>query len=173
MTTASPQAPAIETRKRLGGCGRTLRSAEAVARGYGSRCWAKVRKAARTADLSAWTPSQVEEAEQAIEDGAVVPSNRGGVFHVVSSDGSEVHLVARDGCNCQEGLKTRLPRPCFHRCAVAIVLAASAAAAQAPPRPWPSPVRRYPADDLPGASASGDRMTPGPTLARVPCTGRS
>jgi hypothetical protein len=135
MTTASPQAPAIETRKCLGGCGRTLRSAEAVARGYGSRCWAKVRKAARTADLSAWTPSQVEEAEQAIEDGAVVPSTREGVFHVVSVDGSEVHRTAEHGCNCTSGLKTRQPRPCWHRCAVAIVLATSAPA----PRPVLAP----------------------------------
>jgi hypothetical protein len=65
-----------ETRKCLGGCGYTLRSAKAVARGYGSRCWAKVRKAAQDADLSAWTPSQVEESRRAIEDGAVVLSTR-------------------------------------------------------------------------------------------------
>ena len=113
-----------ETRKCLGGCGRTLRSAEAVARGYGSGCWRKIRKAAKTADLSAWTPSQVEEARQAIEDGAVVPSTRPGVFHVVSSDGSEVYRTHRDGCSCQNGMQTRPPRPCWHRCAVAIVTAA-------------------------------------------------
>jgi hypothetical protein len=127
-----------ETRKCLGGCGRTLRSAKAVARGYGSGCWAKVRAAAKTADLSAWTSSQIAEAEQAIEDGAVVPSNRAGVFHVVSSDGTEVHLVHRHGCNCVAGLKTLPPRPCWHRCAVAIVMATSAPA----PRPAlaPAPV---------------------------------
>ena len=117
-----------ETRKCLGGCGYTLRSTKAVARGYGSRCWAKIRKATQEADLSAWTASQVEEARQAIEDGAVVPSTREGVFHVVSSDGSEVHLTAEHGCNCTNGLKTRQPRPCWHRCAVAIVLATSAPA---------------------------------------------
>jgi hypothetical protein len=122
---------ATEIRKCLGGCGRTLRSTEAVARGYGSGCWAKIRKAAKVADLSAWTPSQITEAEQAIEDGAVVPSTREGVFHVVSADGSEVHRTAEHGCNCTAGLKTHHPRPCWHRCAVAMVLAASAPAAPA------------------------------------------
>lgn len=121
-----------ETRKCLGGCGYTLRSAKAVARGYGSRCWAKIRKAAQKADLSQWTPSQVEEARRAIEDGAVVPSVREGVFHVVSSDGSEVHLTHRNGCNCVNGLKTRPPRACWHRCAVVIVLTASTPAASTP-----------------------------------------
>ena len=112
-----------QTRKCLGGCGYTLTSARAVARGYGSRCWAKIRKAAKTADLSAWTPAQVAEALQAIDDGAVVPSNREGVFHVVSTDGSEVHLTAEHGCNCTNGLQNKPPRPCWHRCGVAIVKA--------------------------------------------------
>lgn len=127
-----------KARKCLGGCGRTLRSAEAVARGYGSGCWAKLRKAARTADLSAWTESQIEDARQAIEDGAVVPSTREGVYHVVSVDGTEVHLTHRNGCNCVNGLKTLPPRPCWHRCAVAIVLAASAP--EPCPVPAPAPV---------------------------------
>ncbi len=117
-------APATQTRCLR--CHRPLRSAEAVARGYGAGCWSKVRKAQRTADLSAWTPSQIEDAHQAIEDGAVVPSNREGVFHVVSSDGSEVHLTHPHGCNCTAGLKNLPPRPCWHRCAVAIVLASQA-----------------------------------------------
>lgn len=107
-------------------CGRKLTSPESIARNYGSRCWAKVRKAPQSADLSPWTPSQIEEARQAIDDGAVVPSTRDGVFHVVSVDGTEVHLVHRHGCNCTAGLKTLPPRPCWHRCAAAIVTAASA-----------------------------------------------
>jgi hypothetical protein len=130
MTTASLQAPATETRNCLR-CGRELRSAEALARGYGEGCWRKVRKAAVQVDLSAWTESQADDARQAIEDGAVVPSTREGVFHVVSVDGSEVHRTAERGCNCTNGLKTRQPRPCWHRCAVAIVLATSVPA----PRP--------------------------------------
>jgi hypothetical protein len=144
--------PTTETRKCLGGCGRTLHSPATVARGYGSRCWAKIRKAAKQADLSAWTPAQIEDARQAIEDAAVIPSNREGVFHVVSSDGSEVHLVHRDGCNCTAGLKTHQPRPCWHRCAIAIVLATSAPATQTPPVPvaipLPAPAAAPAADDI-------------------------
>lgn len=132
MTTTNT----TETRKCLGGCGYTLRSAKAVARGYGSRCWAKIRKAAQGADLAAWSPAQVDEARQAIDDGAVVPSARPGVFKVVSVDGLEVHITHRDGCNCAGGLKNLPPRPCWHRCAVAIVLAASAPE----PRPALAPV---------------------------------
>lgn len=135
-----------ETRECLG-CGRTLQSAVAVARGYGSGCWAKIRKAERAADLAAWTESQIEDARQAIEDGAVVPSSREGVFHVVSSDGTEVHLTHRNGCNCTSGLKTHQPRPCWHRCAVAIVLASQApAAAEAAA---PAPVAALPAATAP------------------------
>jgi Family of unknown function (DUF6011) len=105
-------------------CGRRITSAESVAAGRGSGCRAKIRKAARAADLSAWTEAQIEDARQVIEDGAIVPAARADVFWVVSSDGSEVHLTHRDGCNCAAGLKTRQPRPCFHRAAVALVLAA-------------------------------------------------
>ena len=50
---------------------------------------------------------------------------------VVSTDGSEVHLVHPHGCNCTSGLKTSQPRPCWHRCAVAIVLASHARVALA------------------------------------------
>ena len=131
------------------GCRHLISSAESLATGYGKGCRAKMRKAVKTADLSAWTPSQVEEARQAIEDGAVVPSTREGVFHVVSSDGSEVYRTHRNGCTCTNGLKTRPSRPCWHRCAVAIVLAASAPA----PRPAPAPAplalpAPAPADDV-------------------------
>ena len=141
METASPQVPAHEARCLRPGCGRVLKSAESRARGYGRRCWAMVLNAARTADLSPWTASQIAEAEQAIEDGAVVPSTREGVFHVVSSDGTEVHLVHRNGCNCTSGLKTRPARPCYHRAAVTIVLASQAPAAvrQAAPAPVTAP----------------------------------
>jgi len=122
--------------RRCLGCRHVIRSAEALATGYGAGCRAKIRKAARTADLSQWTPAQVAEARQAIEDGAVVPSTRPGVFHVVSSDGGEVHKTAEHGCNCADGLQNKPPRPCWHRAAVVIVLAASAPA----PRPVPAPV---------------------------------
>jgi len=117
------------------GCGRKLTSPASIARGYGRRCAAKIRHAAKLADLTAWTESQIEDARQVIEDGAIVPAARADVFWVVSSDGSEVHLTHRDGCNCAAGLKTRQPRPCFHRAAVVIVLASQDAAAKASRQP--------------------------------------
>lgn len=120
------QITAAEARCLRPGCARKLTSPESVARGYGPGCWAKVRKAAKSADLSAWTPAQVAEALQAIGDGAVIPSNREGVYHVVSTDGAEVHLVAAHGCNCTAGLQNHPPRPCWHRCAAAIITAALA-----------------------------------------------
>lgn len=118
-----PRTPRLSTAACALAAPAKLTSPESIARGYSKACAAKVRAAAKAADLSQWTPSQVEDARQAIEDGAVVPSNREGVFHVVSTDGSEVHLTHRDGCNCTSGLQTLPPRPCWHRCAVAIVLA--------------------------------------------------
>lgn len=117
---------ATEARCLRPGCNRKLTDPKSVATGYGPRCAAKIRAAAKAADLSAWTASQIEDARQAIEDGAVVPSSREGVFHVVSSDGEEVHRTAEHGCNCTNGLKTHQPRPCWHRCAVVIVLASQA-----------------------------------------------
>lgn len=144
------------------GCRRPIRSAESLAAGYGAGCRAKIRKATKQADLSAWTESQIEEAQLAIEDGAVVPSSREGVFHVVSSDGSEVYRTHRNGCNCTSGLKTRQPRPCWHRCAVAIVTASQAPAAGLPTAPVALPCGTAPvaADVLSGLadklSAGGD-----------------
>ncbi len=126
-TTATAQARCLAPH-----CGRKLTSAKSVARGYGDTCGPTVRTAAAAADLSAWTPAQVEDARQAIEDGAVVPSNREGVFHVVSSDGTEVYRTHRNGCVCTNGLQTLPPRPCWHRCAVVIVLASQAPVPVAP-----------------------------------------
>jgi hypothetical protein len=128
-----------ETKHRCLGCRRPIRSAASIATGYGAGCRAKFRKTARTADLSAWTAQQIADARQAIEDGAVVPSTREGVFHVVSSDGAEVHMTHANGCNCENGLQTRPLRPCYHRCAVAIVLAPSASAIVRPVTPAPLP----------------------------------
>jgi hypothetical protein len=75
-------------------CGRRITSAESVAAGRGSGCRAKIRKAARTADLSAWTERQLEQARELIEDGALVPAEEDGVFLAVSTDGTEVHRCA-------------------------------------------------------------------------------
>lgn len=116
-------------------CGRKLTSEASIKAGYGPTCLRKIRAAAKTADLSAWTPAQVEAATELIADGGVVPSTRGDVFHTVSTDGTEIHRTHPNGCNCVNGLQTRPPRPCLHRCAVVIVLAS-----QAPATPATAPV---------------------------------
>lgn len=135
--------------RRCLGCRHVIRSAESLATGYGAGCRAKMRQAAKSADLSAWTESQVADARQAIEDGAVVPSTRPGVYHVVSSDGSEVYRTHAKGCSCTNGLQTRPARPCWHRAAVAIVLAASGPRPAAPVHaPIALPAAPAPSRDL-------------------------
>jgi Family of unknown function (DUF6011) len=75
MTGTASTETVTEARCLRPGCGRKLTDPKSIALGMGPRCAAKVRAASETADLSAWTASQVADARQAIEDGAVVPSN--------------------------------------------------------------------------------------------------
>jgi hypothetical protein len=110
------------------GCGRKLTDPKSIARGYGPRCAAKIRAAEKSADLTAWTPRQVEQAHELIEDGGLVPAGRDGVFLAVSTDGTEVRRVAADWCECPAGLKEK---PCYHRCTVVITIASTAPAAPA------------------------------------------
>ena len=116
--TSTETAPEIHRCMR---CGRRLRTAKSVAAGYGAGCRARIRAAAKLADLAAWTARQVEQARELIEDGGVVPTSRPGVFRTVSSDGEEFHLTHTEACNCPAGLKSKL---CYHRAAVTLVLAA-------------------------------------------------
>ena len=53
-------------------CGRTLRAAKSVARGYGPRCWAKIQEAAKVVDLAAYKANQVAKAAELIELRAIV-----------------------------------------------------------------------------------------------------
>ena len=126
-TTAEP--------RRCLSCRHLISSAESLATGYGAGCRAKIRKAARTADLSEWTPRQLEDARELIEDGGVVPTARPSVFRTVSSDGSAVYLTSARFCGCANGLKASQPRPCYHRLAVTLVHAASARATRLAPAP--------------------------------------
>ena len=125
---ASTETTRTGTEARCLRCGRKLTAAGSVARRLGKACAAKVAAATQAADLSAWTPAQVADALQAIEDGAVVPSTRDGVFHVVSTDGTGVHLTAAGWCDCRASEKDKL---CYHRCAVVIMTAAQPPAAPA------------------------------------------
>ena len=107
------------------GCGRKITSPESIAAGRGKGCRAKIRKAAKTADLSAWTESQIEDAREAIEDGGVVPTAKPGVFRTVSTRGDAVYLTSASWCACPA------KKPCYHQAGVAIVLAANVPAVSA------------------------------------------
>lgn len=101
-------------------CGRGLTSARSIARGYGGGCWAKVRRAAKAADLHDFKPRQLDQAEELIEDGAIVPL-RANVFRTVSTDGTETYLTHPQTCSCPAGLKGRA---CYHTAAARILIAA-------------------------------------------------
>lgn len=99
-------------------CGRRLRTAKSIAAGYGAGCRARIRAAAKLADLAAWTGRQLEQARELIEDGGIVPTARPGVFRTVSTDGSTVYLTSARWCGCPARAE------CYHRAGVLMVLAA-------------------------------------------------
>ncbi len=112
------------------GCGRKISSPESLAAGRGSGCRAKLRKAVKSADLSAWTPAQVEKALELIGDGGIVRAGqRPDVFRAVSEDGGDIHVTTPKGCNCDASRGLLAKRPCYHRCAALIVLIADGPAA--------------------------------------------
>ncbi|MDJ1131785.1 DUF6011 domain-containing protein [Streptomyces iconiensis] len=101
-------------------CGRTLTSADSVARGYGRTCAAKIRRA-NVVDLADFQAHQVASAHELIEDGAIV-AIRSRVFRAVSTDGSESYLCHPANCACPAGRKA--VRPCYHQLAARLLLAA-------------------------------------------------
>lgn len=123
MSNATETAPEVH---RCLSCDRPIRSAESIAAGRGSGCRAKLRRAAKTADLSQWTPKQAEQARELIEDGGLVPAGQEDEFLAVSTDGSEVYRCGATFCECPAGQKDM---HCYHVAAVVITLAASAPAA--------------------------------------------
>lgn len=98
-------------------CGREISSAASISAGRGSGCRAKIRRAAREVDLSAWTPKQAEQARELIEDGGIVPTSRPGVYRTVATAGDAIYLSTVNGCTCPARAQ------CYHRCAVVIVTA--------------------------------------------------
>lgn len=96
-------------------CGRKLSAAKSVERGYGDRCW-QLRQLE-----TEFSARQIDSAKDLIVDGGIVASlKRRGVFTVVSSDGTETHLVHRAACTCPAGRKSR---PCYHRAALMLLAA--------------------------------------------------
>lgn len=99
-------------------CGRWLRTAKSIARGYGPKCSAKVAASAQTLELADWKPAQIQSALELIEDAAIVRLRRN-IFKSVSSKGDAFYLTAPQACNCPAGLAGRM---CYHRAAVEILI---------------------------------------------------
>ncbi|MEV0382924.1 helix-turn-helix domain-containing protein [Nonomuraea sp. NPDC050643] len=75
--------------------------------------------------LDGFKPEQVEKARDLIEQGLILPTSRPGLYTVVASDNVTTYLVHASGCTCPAGQRGK--HRCYHRAAVAIVTAASAA----------------------------------------------
>src|SRR5579859_23857 len=87
-------------------CGRTrrFRTAEAAANAkpYGRICGSRVRRLIALAEaVKGFAVAQVAKAKELIADGGLIPTNRAGVFHAVSSNGTDKYLTTAEGnCNC-------------------------------------------------------------------------
>lgn len=121
MSNAS-ETPASETRYLR--CHRVLKAARSLANRYGKGCAAKIRQAARETALEGLNDAQRDKALEIVSDGGAVPSNREGVWHVTSGDGSQAYLTTGDGhCNCRWGLRrvSADTKVCAHVGAVRLV----------------------------------------------------
>jgi hypothetical protein len=101
------------------GCGRRLTARSSVLRGYGPRCWARIRRAAVAAEDSG--NAVAAKAATLLRDAALVPSGtHPGIWLCPSQDGSRLYRVSTKGCSCTAGVHCVF---CSHRFA-AYVLAA-------------------------------------------------
>lgn len=92
----------------------------------GRICRAKIAAAALAAAVKGFTGAQIAAAREIIADGAAVALRKARAYRVVSSDGSAEYISHPDGCNCPNGLRRLMPRPCKHMLAVRILVAARA-----------------------------------------------
>lgn len=101
-------------------CGRTLHSADSIARGYGRTCQRKIREAAA---LVTCKPAALAKAQELIADGGIIPvkTKRIRVFAVISSNGTSHYLTAPQACNCAAGLRGHAV--CYHRVAAQLIAA--------------------------------------------------
>lgn len=76
--------------------------------------------------LDDYKPQQVEQARDAIETGAILPTSRPGMYTAVSTDGTTTYLVHEAACTCPAGQRGRFK--CWHRAAVALLTAVRTAA---------------------------------------------
>lgn len=113
---------ATQTTAKCTRCGRTLRSAASVAKGYGPTCAAKIAQAAKVVDLAAYKAAQIAKAAELIELRAIVRTAPA-TFVAVSSDGTatyETDAVAQS-CTCKAGERGIR---CYHLAAAQILAAA-------------------------------------------------
>ncbi len=102
------------------GCSRKLTNSLSVERGFGPTCWAKkVAEVQALADelVREFSAKQIDKAMELIEDNALQPTRRAGLYLAISSNGFDTYLVHRNACNCPAGLKSV---KCYHRAAVLI-----------------------------------------------------
>ncbi|MEU4804329.1 DUF6011 domain-containing protein [Actinosynnema sp. NPDC023587] len=120
MTTTTA-APATTTRCTR--CGRVLRAARSIAKGYGRGCETKIRAAIKAEATAGFKDAAIEKAEQVIADGGIVAirTRHTPVFRVAASKGDGFYLAAPQACNCPAGLRSI--HPCYHRIAAAILTA--------------------------------------------------
>ena len=106
-------------------CGRILTSADSITAGYGPTCRAKIRAAEKTADLTEFSPRQVDDARELIREGGVLPLRQGRsslIVIAVSSDGATLHRTTTHACSCPAGVRgTR----CYHLAAARILTTAN------------------------------------------------
>lgn len=122
MTTSTTTSTGTTQTVRCLGCGRTLTSATSIARRRGPVCHARVAAAARTTPQPGYKPEALDKAADLIEQAAIVPARRPGLYHTVSSDGTTTYLTHACGCTCPAG---RRGRACYHRAAARILDAAT------------------------------------------------
>jgi len=102
-------------------CGRALRSTRSIANGMGRTCKAKTLAAANVVDLRDYKQQQRDKAAELIEQGAILPTRRPGIYLTVSSDGTTTYLTHSVQCTCKAGLRQRR---CYHTAAARILTAA-------------------------------------------------
>ena len=79
-------------------CGRGLTDPRSIARGYGPKCFARMRAVAAT-----HKPEALRKALELIADGGMVSVHGGRAFIVVSSSGTDTYRTAPTGCKMGEG----------------------------------------------------------------------
>lgn len=103
-------------------CGRILTDPTSIAAGLGPVCRRHVAKAAVVIDLTAFRDAKAakNKAVELIEQAAIVPAGRPGLYLAASSDGSNTYLVdtVEGSCTCKGYAHQGR---CYHQVAAALL----------------------------------------------------